>query len=105
MTLVDNAEVEIEKSESIVALFHASWCPYCRAFRPAFKSTASSSDRDFGEIDISDEKSEYWDKYGISIVPTVIAFCRGEVTARRDGRPHVGLKEPELKNLLKETEA
>jgi thioredoxin-like negative regulator of GroEL len=104
MTLVDNAEVEIEESENVVALFFAGWCPYCRAFKPTFESIASSSNRDFGEIDISDEASEYWDKYGIRIVPTVIAFSHGAVTARRDGKSHVGLNESELKELLDETE-
>jgi thioredoxin 1 len=104
MTLIDNAEAEIGESESIVALFFAQWCPYCRAFKPAFEKTASSSDRDCGLIDISDEKSEYWDRYGISIVPTVIVFSNGEVIARKDGKPRVGLRESELKDLLDETE-
>lgn len=102
MTLVDNAEAAIEKSKSIVTLFFARWCPFCRAFKPSFEYLASSSNGDFGEIDISDEESEYWDKYDINIVPTLIAFSRGKVTARRDGKPHVGLSESDLKGLLEE---
>ena len=102
MTLVDNAEAAIEKSESIVMLFFARWCPFCRAFKPSFEDLASSPNGDFGEIDISDEESEYWDKYDINIVPTLIAFSRGKVTARRDGKPHVGLSESDLKRLLEE---
>lgn len=100
MTLVDNAEAAIEKSESIVMLFFARWCPFCRAFKPSFEDLASSSNGDLGEIDISDEESEYWDKYDINIVPTLIAFSRGKVTARRDGKPHVGLSESDLKGLM-----
>lgn len=103
MTLVEDAENELERSDSIVCLFHAKWCPFCRSFRPTFQSIAKSSDRDFTEVDISDEACEYWDKYGIGIVPTVIVFSGGEVVARRDGKPHKGLKESELKDLLDET--
>ncbi|MCK4454936.1 MAG: hypothetical protein KAU99_01165 [Thermoplasmata archaeon] len=73
MTLVDNAEAEIEKSESIVTLFFARWCPFCRAFKPSFEDLASSSGGDFGEV-----------------------------TARRDGKPHVGLSESDLKGLMEE---
>jgi thiol-disulfide isomerase/thioredoxin len=102
MTLVDNAEAAIEKSESVVMLFFARWCPFCRAFKSSFAGLASSSNGDFGEIDISDEESEYWDKYDINIVPTLIAFSRGKVTARRDGRPHIGLRESDLKGLVEE---
>jgi len=102
MTLVDNAEAAIEKSESVVMLFFARWCPFSRAFKPSFEDLASSSNGDFGEIDISDEESEYWDKYDINIVPTLIAFSRGKVTARRDGRPHVGLSKSDLKGLTEE---
>lgn len=104
MTLVDNAEAEIEKSESIVTLFFARWCLFCRAFKSSFEDLASSSGGDFGEVDISDEGSEYWDKYDINIVPTLIAFSRGEVTARRNGKPHVGLSESDLKGLMEEIE-
>lgn len=104
MTLVDNAEAAVEKSESVVILFFARWCPFCRAFKPSFEDLASSSDGDFGEIDISDEDSEYWDKYDIAIVPTLIAFSRGKVTARRDGRSHVGLSKSDLKGLMEEVE-
>lgn len=102
MTLVDNAEAAIEKSESVVMLFFARWCPFCRAFKPSFEDLASSSNGGFGEIDISDEESEYWDKYDINVVPTLIAFSRGKVTARRDGKPHVGLSESDLKRLLED---
>ena len=32
-----------------------------------------------------------WEKYGIEAVPTVIAFAKGEIVARADSVPGVGL--------------
>ncbi|MFQ6106736.1 MAG: thioredoxin family protein [Thermoplasmata archaeon] len=104
MTLVDKdrAEAEIRTSEKIIALFFADYCPYCRAFRPLFQNVASSSDGDFAEIDITDDDSPFWDEFGISIVPTIIAFSDGGIIARRDGKAHVGLDISDLEGILRE---
>lgn len=104
MTLIDesNAETEIESSEKVIALFFAQWCPYCRAFKSVFESLASSSEGDFTAVDISDEENPMWERYEISIVPTLIAFSQGEIIARRDGKAHVGLSETDLRDLIEE---
>lgn len=98
----DSANTEIEKSEKIVALFFARWCPYCKAFKPVFERYASTSDQDFAAVDISDEESDLWEKYEIHIVPTLIAFSHGKIVARKDGRAHVGLSESDLRDLIEE---
>lgn len=105
MTLIDehSAETEIETSEKIIALFFAQWCPYCRAFKSVFENIASSSDGDFAAVDISDEGNPMWEKYEISIVPTLIAFSQGETIGRRDGKAHVGLSQTDLRKLIEET--
>jgi len=104
MTLVDesSAETEIETSEKIIALFFAQWCPFCRAFKSVFESLASSSGGDFAAVDISDEENPMWEKYEINIVPTLIAFSKGETIGRRDGKAHVGLSEIDLRELIEE---
>lgn len=104
MTLLDesNAQEEIETSDKVIALFFAQWCPFCRAFKSVFESLALSSDEDFTTVDISHEESPVWERYDIEIVPTLIVFSQGETIARRDGKPHIGLSETDLRELIEE---
>lgn len=104
MTLLDDAESELETSDKIIVLFHATYCPYCRGFKPEFERVASSSNLDFGCVDVTDSDSPYWDKYGISMVPTVIVFSKGDVVTRADGKAHAGLDASKLEELIDEVQ-
>ena len=104
MTLLDDAESELETSDKIIVLFHATYCPYCRGFKPEFEKAASASDLNFGCVDVTDNDSPYWDKYGIRIVPTVIVFSKGDIVTRADGKAHVGLDVSQLEDLIDEAQ-
>ncbi|MDD5555723.1 MAG: thioredoxin family protein [bacterium] len=83
------------------ALFVMSGCPFCRRFIPEFESYARRRE---GEIEavtvvLDDDASPLWDRYGISVVPTVLRLEEGTVTARLDGRPGAGLAAADLESL------
>ena len=93
---------ELKKNEKVLALFHASWCPYCRSFVPVFqKKTDGFSDREIIHVMLDDYDNELWDIYDVEAVPTIIFFEKGKVSKRLDGRFGVGLKEKQLYDWLK----
>ncbi len=79
-----------------VVLVHATWCPYCRAYRPVFEKATQGSDLEVIEAVVDDEENPIWSDYQVDIVPTVLFFEDGKVTRRLDGRPGVGLTKDEL---------
>jgi len=88
----------------VVALFYASWCPFCRAFLPIFEQHAQRNAEDrFLLVKIDDEANPLWEKYEIDVVPTVILFQGGKVSRRLDGTLGVGLNERQLERFLGST--
>ncbi len=87
--------------QKAAVLFHATWCPFCRAFRPVFRDVMADNG-DWAPIDatIDDEENSLWERYGIEVVPTVIFFDDGQVIRRLDGRRGVGLKQADLRKAL-----
>jgi thioredoxin 1 len=82
----------------LVALFYASWCPYCVKFLPVFERNAQCEGLGFAMI--KDDQERMMDLYSIDIVPTVILFEGGNVSTRLDGVPHVGLTEKQLTDFI-----
>ena len=68
-------------------LFHATWCPHCRAVYPAFNRAAKTVDlRSGGEIsvyriDIDDDAEGMAKKFGVTSFPTIVFVnARGRKT-------------------------
>jgi thioredoxin-like negative regulator of GroEL len=93
-----NQAVEGKKS---VVLFHSTWCPFCRTFRPTFERLTTGSDYEAVEAVIDDEENPLWTDFEIEIVPTVVFFENGRPTRRLDGKPMVGLSEAQLSRALR----
>lgn len=89
----------IKKKKSVILLFYASWCPYCREFLNVLGKSTDRLRNEVVGINIDDDRSQIWAAYGIEVVPTLIAFHNGKEFARRDGVPHVGLGLDELLQL------
>jgi thioredoxin 1 len=100
MIKVDNRQdlnEELNKNEKVLALFYASWCPYCAAFVPVFNKTAGNfSVGAVVHVLLDDFDNPLWDDYDIEAVPTVIFFEKGKACRRLDGRLGVGLREKQL---------
>lgn len=95
-----NRQSDLEKAiqgRKAAVLFHATWCPFCRRFKPVFDRVAArATGMDGVEVLLDDESNPMWTHYRINVVPTVLFFQDGKVERRLDGQPGVGLTEQEL---------
>jgi len=82
-----------------VVAFLASWCPFCRAFRPEYERLARELPVGIGVVDVSDVDCPIWDRFRLEVVPTVVVFREGRAVFRQDGRPGEGLGERDLAQL------
>jgi thioredoxin 1 len=100
MIKVDNQQdlnEELKKNEKVLALFYASWCPYCAAFVPVFNKTVGNfSVGPVVHVLLDDFDNPLWDDYDIEAVPTVIFFEKGKASKRLNGTLGVGLREKQL---------
>jgi thioredoxin 1 len=94
-------ERQLKKSRRVLALFYASWCPYCRSFLAVFDRHAAKGGFNLAlSVKVDDYDNPLWDDYSIGVVPTVILFDEGEVCRRLDGRFGQGLSEKQLREWL-----
>jgi thioredoxin 1 len=85
----------LRRNGTWVIAFIADWCPFCRAFAPAF---AALKGGDFGLAiaDVSDEESPLWERFEIEVVPSMVVFRDGASVFRADGRFMEGLGPKDL---------
>jgi thioredoxin 1 len=88
-------------SPKSVVLYHATWCPFCRAFRPTFDKLTAGGAWDAVEAVIDDEENPIWTEQRIDIVPTVVFYEGGKPVRRLDGRAGVGIAEAELRDAMR----
>ena len=100
LTATDFKGQTLDRSGMVAAVFLASWCPYCRRFRPAYEAASKISGTTWASVDISDDDDVLWDAFAIDIVPTVVVFKDGKPVWRRDGVPGRGLSEDVIKEVL-----
>lgn len=84
--------------DSVIALFYASWCPYCLRFLPVFKNYTRGQEERF--LLAQDDQEEMADNYEIDVFPTAIYFKDGQVAKRLDGTLGIGLDEREFADFL-----
>jgi len=93
----------LEKNETVLVLFYASWCPYCRNIVSSFdKKVSKSSFEIVIHVILDDFDSPLWDEYDVEAVPTIIFFEKGKIIKRLDGKSGLGLSEKQLKVWLEE---
>ena len=100
--LVDNENdlgEMLRAKESVIALFYASWCPFCKKFLPIFMRNAEEEGRHF--LGVQDDQESIADKYSVKIYPTVLFIEKGVVSKRLDGIPGVGLQEKHLVEFVR----
>lgn len=98
----DDLSREIEKNRNVLALFYASWCPYCQSFVKSFDKNVENYQFDLViRVNMDDFDNPLWDDYSVEAVPTVLLFKSGQVSDRLDGRSGMGLNEQQFKQWLK----
>ncbi len=106
MIQVDNMQdlnSQLKANEKVLALFYASWCPYCMRFLPIFdKKVVNFSVGSIIHVLLDEYDNPLWDDYSIDAVPTLIFFEKGKVYRRLDGKFGVGLSEKQLTVWLEE---
>jgi len=88
--------------KTVVTLFHTTYCPYVKQFRPIFEKYSQNSNNEYAIADITDDDNPLWDKYKVTEVPTIIAFKEGREIVRRNAVPGLGLTEEDMNGLLNE---
>jgi thioredoxin-like negative regulator of GroEL len=84
--------------DRVIALFHASWCPFCVRFLPIFQKFTDGKDRYF--VIVQDDQETIADQYSVKVYPTVLFFENGAVSKRLDGVLGVGLDEEKLAKFV-----
>ena len=103
MKQVTSSELEqlIQGEKTVFCDFWASWCGPCRMLAPVFEKIAEKyqDQAEFVKLNVDDE-SESAIKYGISSIPNIIAFKKGEVKASNLGFVPAEMLENFVKNNL-----
>lgn len=88
------------EGKKAIVLVHATWCPFCRSFRPVFEEATAGEDYERIEAVLDDEENPLWKELGVDLVPTVLFYEDGKLVRRLDGRPGVGLRRGDLADAL-----
>ena len=93
---------QLKAHKKVVALFYASWCPFCISFLPVFSKNDQEDSNEFLRVKVDDYSNPLWEQYSLEVVPTIIFFERGKVSQRLDGILGFGLSEKQFSDWLEE---
>ena len=94
-------DTQLRSNQTVLALFYASWCPFCRSFIGVFdEAILNCNFATVVRVNVDEYNNPLWDDYSIEAVPTVILFEGGKVSRRLDGRFGEGLSEKQFKSWL-----
>jgi hypothetical protein len=89
----------------MLVLFHASWCPYSRAFLSLFERAEPDASVPFAMTDLRHPMDPPWDTHRIDVVPTLAYFEHGEELERVEAVRDKGLTQSDLEELLDTVDA
>ena len=99
-------ESQLLNEKKVLALFYASWCPFCTRFLPVFKRAAAEAKfAVFLMVRIDDYNNPLWEDYDIEAVPTAIFLVEGKVQRRLDADLGGGLGIREFDEWLEKVAA
>jgi len=97
VTTEDDLNKQLATHNRLLALFHASWCPFCRSFVNVFNKHAQNPGKDACiKVLIDDDENPLWETYALESVPSIILFENGQVRRRLDCRLGAGLNEKQF---------
>ncbi|MFN2434956.1 MAG: thioredoxin family protein [Nitrososphaeraceae archaeon] len=94
----------LSEGKKNLVMFYADWCPFCQKFKRTFEAFANTPNNNISLLAsmINDDDNPLWDRFSIKSVPTLIAFNKSEIIARRDSKMGFGLDKSDLDSILKE---
>ena len=94
-------DAELKKHKAVLAVFYASWCPFCAGFVRTFdKKAASSGFKSVIHVLLDDYNNQLWDDYEVTAVPTIIFFEDGKICKRLDGKLGIGLSDETFRKWI-----
>jgi thiol-disulfide isomerase/thioredoxin len=88
----------LRNKDRVIALFHASWCPFCIRFLTIFQKHDEKEGRHF--VIAQDDQETIAEQYSVKVYPTVLYFEKGVIAKRLDGVLGVGLDEKQLTEFV-----
>lgn len=93
----------INTNQRFIALFSASWCPFCQTFLPIFqKSHSKQKFIPILSVNLDDYDNNLWDEFFIEAVPTLILFENRKIRKRLDGKMGFGINKKQLEDWLRD---
>jgi thioredoxin 1 len=92
---------QLKANSRVLALFHASWCPFCRSFTSVFnKHALNPGNTTYIKVRIDDDENPMWETYNLEAVPSLILFENGQLLKRLDCELGAGLDERQFSKWL-----
>jgi thioredoxin-like negative regulator of GroEL len=91
----------VNASTKVVALFHTTWCPFCRNFLAIFNEQAKKRKTTFIKVNVDDEENPLWETHELEAVPSAVFFENGKVKKRLDCVLGRGLSQEQFTDWLK----
>jgi thioredoxin 1 len=92
---------QLRANPNTVALFYASWCPFCKSFISIFNKYAGKTGSSvFIRVKIDEDENPIWETYSLVAVPSIIFFENGAVSRRLDCDLGAGLTEKQFTKWL-----
>jgi thioredoxin 1 len=102
ITTQQELQEQLSRNGKVVALFYASWCPFCRSFLPIFtKYPPQDNSAVWIRVRIDEDENPLWEEYSFEAVPAVIFYEKEQVAKRLDCRLGRGLNESQFRDWLK----
>ncbi len=101
ITEQEQLDKHLKMHPRVIALFYASWCPFCRSFLSVFNKQAQNLGKDiYMKVQIDEDENPIWETYSLNAVPSIILFNNGTVAKRLDCKMGMGLNEQQFKKWL-----
>lgn len=76
----------LESNVPVLVDFWAEWCPPCRVLGPMLERAAEQFGEDVRIVKVdADESRNLMERFGVSSIPTLVLFHKGEEVERRVG--------------------
>lgn len=95
----------LARADRVLVAYHATWCPFSRAFLPRFEAAEPEASVPFARADLRHPLDPRWDDHGIRVVPTLVYYEKGEELERVEAARGYGLEERDLEIILDLVEA